>query len=434
MLMFQLCALKPYGMLNRYLYFFFLTVVSVSWADKPTAIPDAHYKLIIPKHQFVQAKNYYLLTLFEEQKDVKSLLEKDTALVRVAQNKIAAISQSLKDCNNEALCFSEKMKFTDEEIKTVGERLTALYHDGNPLDKLVKLHLIPSGTYVLFSNLSPKEMLVKAWEQDANGINFVIGVYAEGKKANYPNIDSISFNVNDKRYGGFVYTAAYEVMSETKNAKLFFTPSLASALLFLQINDRERAGDYEPMNETVNKAAFERIKTIKWDNYKYSLILVPGAGPEEREVELSAEGMLRLRLAALQYQQGVAPFIVVSGGKVHPYKTKYCEAEEMKKFLMDKMDIPEYAIIMEPHARHTTTNLRNCVRLIFRYGIPFHKVCLTCSSRGQSMMIANTLADRCKKELQEIPFRVGNRLSETEVEFYPVIDALHINPTEPMDP
>jgi hypothetical protein len=188
------------------------------------------------------------------------------------------------------------------------------------------------------------------------------------------------------------------------------------------------------MTASVNKAAFDRIKTIAWNTYKYTLILVPGAGPEEPTVALSAEGMLRCRLAAIQYRKGLAPYIMVSGGKVHPYKTKYCEAIEMKAFLVNELHIPENAVIAEPHARHTTTNMRNCARLIFRYGMPFNKPCLAVTSRGQSTMISATLAARCQKELQEIPFKNGLRLSETEAEFYPLPDALHINPMEPMDP
>jgi hypothetical protein len=200
------------------------------------------------------------------------------------------------------------------------------------------------------------------------------------------------------------------------------------------MNEREQAGDFEPMAAKANKPAFDRVKTLNWNKYKYSVIEIPGAGPDDPTVALSAEGMLRCRLAAIQYNNGLAPFIVTSGGKVHPYKTKYCEAEEMKKFLTDKLGVPENAIIIDPHARHTTTNMRNTVRLIYRYGMPFSKPGITCTTKGQSNMISNTLIARCQKELQEAPYKNGLRLSETEVEFYPLIEALHINPSEPMDP
>ena len=396
------------------------------------ALPNAHYQLTTGK-SFVQAKNYYLLTLLQHDDAVRKMLERDTLLASIAKNKLSGLSAT-KDCAHNVACFTERMQFSDQEISDISTRLSALYNDNNPLGKLVHQHLIPSGTYVLFKSLSPAELLVKAWEQDAHGVNYAIAVYAGGKKPNYPNIDSISFNVNDNRYGSFLYSATYTIAAECAGTRLFFIPSVTCALRFLELNERENAADYEPMAQTVNKPAFDRIKTIKWDAYKYSVILVPGAGPEDAQTALSAEGMLRCRLAAIDYKKGLAPFIVVSGGKVHPYKTTWCEALEMKKFLIEKLNIPANAIIMEPHARHTTTNMRNCVRLIFRYGMPFNKACITTTSGGQSTMITTTLASRCQKELNEVPYQNGKRLSETEAEFYPAIDALHINPTEPLDP
>ena len=410
-----------------------LTIIIGFIVNGQTAAPDPHYKLI-RSASTVQTKNYYLLTLLQQDSVVRKMLEKDTVLTSIANNKWAGLSKAGKECTGNILCYAERMEFSEKEISDISARLTTLYTAGNALGKLVQKHLIASGAYILYKNSSPVEMLVKAWEQDARGVNFALGVYAEGKKPNYPLIDSISFNVNDRRYGSLLYTTTYTVASECATTRLFFVPSLTCALRFLEINEREMAADYEPMTETVNKAAVNRIKTIKWETYPYSVILVPGAGPDDPKTPLSAEGMLRCRLAAVQYKKGAAPFVMVSGGKVHPYKTTWCEALEMKKFLIEKLNIPENAIIMEPHARHTTTNMRNCARLIFRYGMPFNKACITTTSGGQSMMISNTLAARCLKELNEVPFQNGKRLTETEAEFYPAIDALHINPTEPLDP
>ena len=404
--------------------------------------PTPGYRLISSNNNFVLSKNYYLLTLFDQLPDVKKILSEDVVLKGMASAKLDSISYALKTCDRDGLCYTTKLAFSESEIKAVGDRLKQLWKPGNAIDRLVKDHLVPSGTYVLFQNLAAPDMLVKAWEQDAKGINFVIGVYAEGRKPNYPNIDSISFNTRDPRnnntylynYVSLLYNTASLVVLENQSNHIFFNPSLTAALHFIEMNEREQAADFEPMEKGENKAAYDRIKTIKWSDYKYSVIMIPGAGPEEPNVALSAEGMLRCRIAAIQYQKGLAPFIVTSGGKVHPYKTKYCEATEMKKFLVEKLHVPANAIIIDPHARHTTTNMRNTVRLIYRYGLPFDKPGITCTTRGQSTMISNTLIARCLKELNEVPYKNGNRLSETEMEFYPLIEALHINPTEPIDP
>jgi hypothetical protein len=124
----------------------------------------------------------------------------------------------------------------------------------------------------------------------------------------------------------------------------------------------------------------------------------------------------------------------VSGGKVHPYKTTFNEAVEMKKYMIEQLAIPESAIIAEPHARHTTTNMRNAARLMLKYGIPTDRPGLVSTTRGQSYMIANTLAERCRREIGYSPFRPGKILSESLTEFYALKEAFRIDPEEPMDP
>jgi hypothetical protein len=393
-----------------------LTIPQKSRAQKQ--LPDPHYKPITAD-SYVQSKNYYLLTLFQQLPEVNAMLDKDPVLKTLATNKLDSLNHALNTTH---------LKFTDTEIEQIAQRLRSLYQPGNALGKLVKDHLIPSGAYILFQDLPAEEMLAKAWLQDATGINYAISVYADGKKPNYPNIDSISINA------GVLYNAASLIAAENAGQTSFFNIPLTAALTFIDLNERDQAADFEPMEKGENKPACDRIAGIKWDMYKYSLILVPGAGPDDPATPLSAEGMLRCRLAALQYRKGLAPFILTSGGKVHPYKTRYCEATEMKKYLVDKLHIPANAILIDPHARHTTTNMRNAVRMIHRYGIPFDKLALTCTTRGQSAMIEKTLIDRCKRELNEAPYKIGKRLSETEMEFYPLMEALQINPLEPIDP
>ena len=423
--------------------FFLVLALHVSSVHKSHAQnhPASSYRLIYGGNQ-VGAKNYYLLTLFSQLPEVKNLLTADPLLKKLGTEKRDSLKNALKTCDRDGQCIIRHLIFSPEEINRIAERLRALYTPSNALGKLVAEHLIPSGTYILFQDLPPQEMLANAWLQDARGINFAVSVYGEGKKPHYPNIDSISTYTRDpldsskyaSYYVRFLYNTASVIAFEAPSKLLFSTIPLTAALLFLEMNEREQAADYEPMSKGQNKLAFDRIRTIQWGKYSYSLILVPGAGPELPGVALSAEAMLRCRLAAIQYRKGLAPFILTSGGKVHPYKTTYCEAIEMKKYLIEKLHIPAYAVLVDPHARHTTTNMRNTARIIFRYGIPFGKPAIACSTKGQSNMIGGPLPGRCMQELNETPYKIGNRLTETEIEFYPLINALQINPEEPMDP
>lgn len=388
-------------------------------------------------HSIVQSKNFYALSLLESQEASRILLE-DPALYGLYKKKNDHLNRAVRECGSDASCYTGPMKFTEAEIKLVSERLSQLYKKDNGLGKLVSEHLILSGTYVRFDSLPPKELLVKAWELEARGLNHTLEVYAEGKKPNYPAIDSIAFDVKSRNYGTLAYDVTETVRQEDKG-RLFFGPTMQYALLFLEVNERNEAADYEPLRHTENKAAFRAAHKLDslndWDKFKYTLILVPGSGPSDPAVALSPVGMLRCRMGALRYYDGLAPFIVVSGGRVHPFKTKYSEAYEMKKYLMEVLHVPEEAVVLEPHARHTTTNLRNTVRLLFRYGMPMDKPCLVSTTRSQSYYITNdAFAERCRKEIGYLPYRLGNRLSDTEFEFYPVLNALQIDNDEPLDP
>jgi hypothetical protein len=379
-----------------------------------------------------QYKNYYLLTLLQS-KLIRDILMQDAELKRLTQTKVQRLNSALTECRD-AGCFTGRMKFSEEEIKTVGNRLTQLYTNSTALQQMVSKQLIPSGTYRLNKGLSPAAQLVKAWEQDAMGINHTISVYGEGQKPNYPKIDSISFNVKSKGYTTLISNFTAALTHELKTGTLFFEPGMKGALQLLEINGRTEAADFEPMTAGINQAAIVKAKTINWAKYPYTVILVPGAGPEERDVELSAEGMIRCRLAAVQYFEGMAPYIMVSGGRVHPYKTKYSEAQQMKEFLVSTLHVPANAVIAEPHARHTTTNVRNCVRLIYHMGLPMDKPALVSTDKAGINYIVNTMPARCQKELQYMPYKIGKRLTDTELEFYPLMESLQINPLEPLDP
>lgn len=409
---------------------FLLLFFGFSLAIQAQRKPDQAYqkiKLASP----VQYKNFYLSSLFIELPEVKAWLKKDTVFKKVLLEKNQSIAESIKNCGANASCFAEALRFTPTELDQISDQLQKRYTKENVLGKLLYQHLIPSGTYQFYDKGNDAEFLAQAWLQDARAINHTIGVYIEGKKPNYPKIDSISFDQNNNSFAELARTSA---QLSTLSSTVFVEPSLKFALEALEMNGRTDAADFEPMESGVNLMAIKRIKNIDWKAFPYSVILVPGEGPEDKDTELSAGGMLRCRLAAIQYKKGLAPFIVVSGARVHPYKTKYSEAFEMKKFLMAQLHIPEEAIIMEPHARHTTTNLRNCVRLMFNYGMPMDKPAITSTIKSQSDYITGILKARCMKELGYFPFENGKRLSETEAEFYPNTMSLQIDFDEPLDP
>ncbi len=379
----------------------------------------------------VQSKNYLLLTLIQQNDKVRQLLENDPQLTALNEQINNRIAKSVKECGYFS-CITLSLKLTDNEIKRAGGRLADLFKPGNALGLMVNKQLIPSGAYVKYKTLTPVQQLVKAWEQDAAGINYVINIYADGQKPRTPDIDSISFDVHNPHYIATIKENVKQA-AEAADNKLFFCIPLMSSLEFITKNGRDDAISFEPMETTVNSEALKKLKSINWSKYKYTVLLVPGAGPNTYGQVISNAGIYRCKLALADYNKGMAPFIMVSGGRVHPYKTKYFEAEEMKNYLIKALHVPENAIIMEPHARHTTTNIRNGVRLLLKYHFPVNKPGLIVTDQVQSIFLP-VMALRCKNELGIVPYKLGKRLNSTQREFYATPNALQINPIDPIDP
>lgn len=416
------------------LFFAYIVLFSSAVNGQETALPDQVFPLSLAhlsREDIVKTKNYYLLSLLQEEA-VKRVLLQDSSLQILAVKKKEQLQSALKNCEDVG-CLLDAIRFTDTAINATSAVLSKLYKSSSALSEMVNQQLRPSKAYYQFDRLSPEKELIEAWKQDINGVNYVIDVYGGGKKPNYPKIDSIAFNVNSPSYLNLLYDVVASIADDMDNFPLFFECSLQSALRLLEINERLNAASFEPMLLKDNREAFLKIKSTLWEKYPYSLILVPGAGPEDPTVALSAEGMLRCRVAANRFREGLAPFIMVSGGNVHPYKTKFNEAVEMKKYLVEKLGLPAEVVLIEPHARHTTTNMRNCARIMYHYGFPMNKWAITSTDRYQSYYISKMEA-RCLKELGYVPYKLGKRLTDTEQAFLPLETSLRINPYEPLDP
>ena len=102
---------------------------------------------------------------------------------------------------------------------------------------------------------------------------------------------------------------------------------------------------------------------------------------------------------------------------------------------MEKHKIPEASILIEPQARHTTTNFRNAARLVFRYGIPTDRKGLVTSSEAHiGLVTENGFRIRCTTELGYFPMESIKRISPIEAEFTPSVVSLFFDANDPLDP
>ena len=402
-----------------------------SFAGKAALEPsgfDGNYQLSLRKP--VQDKNFYLLSLFQRNAQVRRLLSQNKALKQLADAKALALKKAA-NCNDVG-CFDQLIRFDGPTIEAVATALQTLA-DKPAFKLLAKKDLRPSGVFIRYSDQSDAEMLVAAWKDAANGINRILSVYGLGKDPRYKDIDRVSYDVSTEAYRKLLK----EKIAEIKFARtpLFFEPTLSFALKLLEINRRDEAGRYEPLEQGENKAAVQNLKHIKWSDYPYSFILVLGSGGRDLSTSISPIGAQRTDVAARLFSQHKAPLIIVSGGFVHPMQTPYCEAIEMKKYLMQRYKVPATSILIEPHARHTTTNFRNAARLAFRYGIPTARTALVTSSEDH---IASSSSEEFRirnlNELGYFPVEFIKRISPTEAEFKPSVASLFFDANDPLDP
>jgi hypothetical protein len=376
----------------------------------------------LPLRAPVQDKNFYVLSLMERTPP------SDVDLKRLLATKREALHQAATSCEKEAECFAAALRWSDAEMNEAAAALRRAY----ATDEMGRA-LRRSGAYIQYAAKPDDELLAAAWLDAARGINRIIDVYGVAKPPRYPDIDAVSYDVKSEAYLRLLHTVAAAL--DEQSFDLFFQPSLRFALQLLRINHRDEAGRHEPMEAKDNAAAVRRIKTIAWKNFAYSAIVVPGAGSDRTTWSLSAASRLRAEIAARRYKEGKAPVIIVSGGYVHPNQTPYSEAIEMKNALVADLGVPAEAVIVEPHARHTTTNLRNAARLMYRYGIPFGaKALITTDSYQSTYIEGDAFAKRCGEELGYQPVTVLRRLSAFDLEFTPRLESLRIDSMDPLDP
>ncbi|OQP61925.1 hypothetical protein A3860_29970 [Niastella vici] len=339
----------------------------------------------------------------------------------------------IKNCET-ASCFGSSLQFTGAEIKTIGDELVRLSLTRYECRKWVDSFKIVC-PYVLFKGEDDTAFVRKAWETEVRGLNNILGVYIEGRAPLYPKIDAISFQNDDPAFRDSIAAGVHVILDKYGKYMNCFTLPVRLAVEAMRLNGRNEAIRYErDYISFYNDYVGGKAKEIKWDSFPYSVILVPGLGPEQPGVKLDPGGARRCDSAAVRFRAGLAPFIVVSGGHVHPNKTPYCEANEMVNYLIDVCHIPMDNLIVEPYARHTTTNLRNTNRIIFNENIPPGKPVLIVTDAAQTNYINGPMKEKVVKELGYTPFSSMKKLSATETEYLPTENSRQVNSMDPLDP
>lgn len=391
---------------------------------------------IAPLHlvEPLRDKNFYFCSRLQAHPNLVKLIQADRLLSETRQRRgktFSDVEATLGLGNSKGV---DQLIWSPSEIQETSQELSKLTSEHLELSQFVQSELRRTHVYQRFENLSDPELMAKAWQICAEGINQIIEVYGSQTKGGHsPEINGPIYKIKDPLYGGLLHTVLSAIQEEQEKTFFDWSTSLAVELLRAQV--RDEAGRYEPLEFHENSKALAQVKKTDWRKYRYSSILVPGYGPEEAQVRFSPIGRIACELAAKRWRAGLAPFILTSGGHAHPDRTPYCEALEMKRCLMNDFGVPESAILVDPHARHTTTNIRNAVRILARGGVPMQIPVLIVTNPYQAQdIVSPSFAKRCEDIFGYIPYTNVKRIAKFDVSFLPDLKSLTIDPQDPLDP
>lgn len=358
-------------------------------------------------------------------------LQEDALLARCRKRYTVRVAHCLDTCTS-AYSLAQSLKWREEEIDSVLTGLLTLYNKKMCGSGFI-LRLKKSRTCIAYEHNDAKALLQQAWHDAARGMNRIYDVYIAAVPPYYAAIDSIMTDVRSESGLKRLCDTIRNTLMSHENTRAFYALPVSCAIKALLLSARDEAIRYEPIVAGINKEAYQQVARVRFSDYQYAAILVPGFGPEIPGLNIDPRSIKRCEMAAEQYRKKLAPFIIVSGGHVYPAGTPFSEAVEMKKYLVERLGIPPGVIITEPYARHTTTNVRNAARLVYLFGLRENKPVLVSTDSLQTQMVIN-LAARCKRELGYVPFRNVKQLGTTASSFYPVAEAFQVNVKDPLDP
>lgn len=380
----------------------------------------------------LETRVFPLFAMMQTAQGWRQALADDPALRKLAVERAARVREG---CTPSPRCLADAWTWADADIAIVERRLRLLMRDRTLATALAAGQMRPSGRFARHAAMADADLVAKAWAEAAAAVNRVIAVYGKGAPTQYPKIDSIIFDVAAPEFADVLSAHSVATAAQARDSDLFFDPALRYAVGLLQMNERIDAGAYRPLLGGENAAAVQAVAGTDWKTTPYTALLVFGHGPEDAQSRTGVMGHIRMRIAVDLFSRGLAPFIIVSGGNVHPNRTPFNEAVEMKRLLVTQYRVPADRILIEPHARHTTTNLRNCARLLLAAAFPTDRPALIVSDHRTIQYIGgNELALRNLREMGVQPGRLAPGPDRFTLRFRPDPIAFHVEPADPLDP
>jgi hypothetical protein len=399
--------------------------------------------------QQIWEMNFGLLASLESDPVLRKIVASDNTLAAINQAIVARLLTADDACRKTQelraetpaatiapACNISGLRWTSDEMVRARAAAGQLFDTYPQVAAFTKERLRQSGEFSRYASRSDRDLFLAAWDDAHTGIDRITRVYGLGEAPYFADIDSAIYPVADRYFQALVAGTVVDIaLTERADGLVWSVPRRLSMGLMV-IHRRDDAPRQAALAAIENAPALARAAGLDWTEWTHSVILVPGHSPEIAYEPLNPNAKLRIRRGVELYRAGKAPFLVVSGGTLRPIGTETNEALAMKQYLMAAWNIPEDAIIIDPVARHTTTNIRNTARIMFDLAKLSRDMPETAMIAGNSVpyIASERFAARCRKELGYLPFSVVSRPDSEILIFRAEPMAEHRDATDPMDP
>jgi hypothetical protein len=276
----------------------------------------------------VRDKNFPFFRTLESQR-TRLWLQREPAFAALTLKYRQRLQTAQDACAEVAACYVEAVRWSAADIGKAGDALRTLCSKAVAGCRQIARELRAGGTMIRLQDRSDADLLAEAWALQMGAVMRTLAIYGDGGAPRYRDIDAMAGDPKSAQFVMQLREVAQAILATNPADRLFMADALQFSLRLLAIDGRDEAGRLEPMERGENRAAYRQVARVQWSRFPYSAILVPGGGPDSLEVRLSPKARQRLTAAVTRYRAQAAPFIIVSGGYVHPARTPYCEALEM---------------------------------------------------------------------------------------------------------
>ncbi|HEX5555381.1 MAG TPA: hypothetical protein VFX43_19230 [Chitinophagaceae bacterium] len=103
--------------------------------------------------------------------------------------------------------------------------------------------------------------------------------------------------------------------------------------------------------------------------------------------------------------------------------------------MVSQLKVPADAIIMESHARHTMTSIRNANCIVFRNRMSEKKPVLGVSTASHiTYIISERFKKVCMRDMGLVHYKDLKRIADDQIVYIPFFSSLQINAKELLDP